>query len=125
VILAALGHAYAQSGDRQTAQELLLELSRRSSEQYVPSFCEAVIWAGLSRKEEMFRCLTKAYEERCSWLFALRVEPLFYAYRSEPSFIELLHRVGLPRVQTSFGAGKTPTHIPILKQAKAEYARLQ
>jgi serine/threonine protein kinase/tetratricopeptide (TPR) repeat protein len=101
VMLAALGHAQAQSGNRQRAQELLLELRAQSTEQYVPSFCMAVVMAGLGGKEQMFEWLTKAYNERCSWLFALRVEPMFDAYRSEPCFTDLLHRVGLPTTRTS------------------------
>ena len=92
VILAALGHTYAQSGDGARARNLLLEVSA-PSEQYVPSFCKAVICAGLGRKEEMFEWLTKAYHERSSWLLSLNVEPLFSAYRTEPSFVELLRRV--------------------------------
>jgi TolB-like protein/Flp pilus assembly protein TadD len=109
VLLAALGHAYAQSGNRQRANELVLELRPPSPQQYVPSFCMAVVWAGLGDKEQMFEWLTKSYDERCSWLFALRVEPIFDAHRSEPRFTDLLHRVGLPITRTSPRAGKRPT----------------
>jgi tetratricopeptide (TPR) repeat protein len=96
VMLAALGHAHAQSGNREQAQDLLRELSKQSADQYVPSFSMAVIWAGLGGKQEMFAWLNKAYDERSSWLLALGVEPLFDCYRQEAGFTELLGRVGLP-----------------------------
>jgi hypothetical protein len=95
VMVAALGHTYAQAGDRRRAQELLDELSRRPSEQYVPSFCIAVICAGLGEDEEMFQRFERAYEERSSWMFALKVEPMFNRYRSTPRFDKLLAQIGL------------------------------
>jgi len=104
VMMAALGHTYAQAGDRRRAQELLDELRRHPSEQYVPSFCIAVICAGLGEDEEMYQWFERAYEERSSWMFALKVEPLFNRYRLTPRFHKLLAKIGL--VSPS---GKTPT----------------
>ncbi len=95
VMVAALGHTYAQAGHRRRAQELLDELSQHPSEQYVPSFCIAVICAGLGEDEEMFQRFERAYEERSSWMFALKVEPMFNRYRSTPRFDKLLAQIGL------------------------------
>lgn len=95
VILASLGHVHARNGSREQAQDFLFELRKRSPNQYVPSFCMAVICAGLEEEDEMFNWLAKAVEERSSWLFALKVEPLFNRYHSEPKFDDLIGKIGL------------------------------
>lgn len=95
VIVAALGHAHAKTGHRERAEELQRELLQPSSARYVPTFCMALICAGLGQTHEMFEWLTKAYNERSSWVFALNVEPLFNEYRREPRFRDLVHRIGL------------------------------
>jgi tetratricopeptide (TPR) repeat protein len=97
VMLAWLGHAQAQRGDRDRAQQVLLQLCNEPESRYVPSFCKAVVCAGLRDEEGMFGWLAKAYDERSSWLFALKVEPIFREYRDCPSFTELLRRIGLPQ----------------------------
>jgi eukaryotic-like serine/threonine-protein kinase len=98
VMLASLGHIYARGGNRQHAQELLLELQNHPPEQYISSFCMAIICAGLGDTADMFDWLAKAYEERSSWLFAIKVEPMFHSYRSESRFINLISRIGLPTI---------------------------
>jgi hypothetical protein len=80
-------------GNRQKAEDLLFELRQRAPEQYVPSFCMAVICAGLGDGVQMYEWLDKAFDERSSWLFALRVEPMFNASRSQPRFAELVKRI--------------------------------
>ena len=70
-------------------------MRRHPSEQYVPSFCIALICAGLGEDEEMFQWFERAYEERSSWMFALKVEPMFNKYRSAPRFHKLLAQIGL------------------------------
>jgi hypothetical protein len=99
VMLAALGHVYARSGDQQRAQTLLLELRNHPTEQYISSFCMAIICAGLGDADAMFNWLGKSYEERSSWLFAIKVEPMFHSSRSDPRFIDLTERVGLPAIK--------------------------
>jgi hypothetical protein len=44
----------------------------------------------------MFGWLGKSYDERSSWLFALKVEPIFREYRDQSRFTDLLRRIGLP-----------------------------
>lgn len=95
VMLASLGHVHAQDGSRERAHDLVLELRNRSSEHYVPSFCMAVILAGLGEQQEMLNWLAKAVEERSSWLLALKTEPLFTRYRSEHKFAALIREIEL------------------------------
>jgi hypothetical protein len=56
----------------------------------------AIVYSGLKDKDEAFRWLEKAYEEREGNLVYLNVEPRFDAIRSDPRFRDLARRVGLP-----------------------------
>jgi tetratricopeptide (TPR) repeat protein len=96
VMLAALGHAYAVSGRKAEAQGILAELAERSRRQYVPAFSVATIHAGLGDHDRTFEWLERAFEERSSWLLSLKVEPMFAGLRSDPRFLDLVRRVGLP-----------------------------
>lgn len=92
---AALGHAYAVSGQRSKAQKILIELSRLSKRRYVPAYSIARIYIGLGRKDQAFKWLQKAYEERAEALVYLNLDPTFDSLRSDPRFIDLVRRVGL------------------------------
>src|SRR5438552_5402639 len=54
----------------------------------------AVIYTCLGDKEQAFRWLEKAYEERSSFLVYSLWEPRLDPLRSDPRFQELLHRIG-------------------------------
>ena len=94
--LSGLAHAYAVSGRRGRAEEILAELSELSKRRYVPPFFMAIVYSGLKDKDQAFRWLEKAYEEREGNLVYLNVEPRFDAIRSDPRFRDLARRVGLP-----------------------------
>ena len=95
-IVAALGYTYAVSGNKGEAQKLLDELNELSAQGYIPPFDIALIHLGLGEKDQAFEWLEKAYEERSRWLTGLKVDPIFDSLRSDPRFIDLLNRVGLP-----------------------------
>ncbi len=94
--LARLGHGYAVAGKRREAQKVLNELNDLSKQKYVSSYDIAVIYVGLGEKEQAFAWLEKAYDERSTWLEFLKVEPQLDPLRSDPRFVELVRRVGLP-----------------------------
>ncbi len=50
----------------------------------------------LGEADEAFRWLEKAYEERNTDLVWLKVAPKWDNIRSDPSFTDLVKRVGLP-----------------------------
>jgi TolB-like protein/Flp pilus assembly protein TadD len=95
--LSGLGHAYAVSGRRGRAEEILAELMELSKRRYVPPFFMAIVYSGLKDKDQAFRWLEKAYEDREANLVYLNVEPRFDALRSDPRFQALVRRVGLPK----------------------------
>ena len=94
-ILALLAHEYAVSGDKANADKLLDKLTAISRGKYVPAVYFAVIYIGLHRKDDAFRWLDKAYQERCEYLVYLGSEPLADPLRDDPRFASLLARLGL------------------------------
>ncbi|HEX2714528.1 MAG TPA: tetratricopeptide repeat protein, partial [Candidatus Acidoferrales bacterium] len=94
--LAALGHAYAVSGQTVGAQHVLAQLKELAEKRYVLPYSIATIYAGLGETDEAFRWLERAYEERSGWLIWLRAEPVSDALRPDPRFQDLLRRIGLP-----------------------------
>ncbi len=93
--LAYLGHAYAVSGRRSEAQMVLDQLRERAKRSHVSPFGMAMVYAGLSEKDQAFMWLEKAYEERAEELLLLKVDPKFDSLRSDPRFASLLRRIGL------------------------------
>jgi TolB-like protein/Flp pilus assembly protein TadD len=94
-ILALMGHEYAVSGDEVHANQILAQLTALSSKKYVPAVYFALVYIGLGRKDDAFRWLDKAYDERCEYLVYLNSEPLADPLRGDPRFSSLLSRIGL------------------------------
>jgi DNA-binding winged helix-turn-helix (wHTH) protein/TolB-like protein/Tfp pilus assembly protein PilF len=94
LMMSLLAHAYAVSGNRAEAQRLLGELGKQK-QRYVSPYTVATIYAGLGEKDQAFKWLEKAFEERDIWLMNLRVDPLFKSIRSDARFTSLLQRIGL------------------------------
>lgn len=95
LMLALLGHAYAVSGKRTEAQQVLNDLEQVQSQQYVSPYTVAAIHAGLGDQEQAFAWLEKAVEERDIWLMNLKVDPVFAKLRTNRKFTDLLARIRL------------------------------
>jgi tetratricopeptide (TPR) repeat protein len=91
-----LGHALAVSGEKGKALKVLDGLREGSKQTYVPAYDMAVIYVGLGEKDQAFRWLQNAYEERSSWLPLVAVNPVFDGLRSDPRFQDLLRRMNFP-----------------------------
>jgi hypothetical protein len=70
-------------------------LADLQGKRYVSSYTVAAIYAGLADKDQAFKWLEKAYEERDVWLMNLKVDPVFAKIRSDKRFTDLLARAGL------------------------------
>ncbi|HLG15085.1 MAG TPA: winged helix-turn-helix domain-containing protein [Blastocatellia bacterium] len=95
LMVALLGHAYAASGKKAKAREVLTELEQLPKERYVSPYTIAAIYAGLDEKDHAFKWLERAYDERDIWLMNLKVDPVMKNLRSDRRFKDLLGRIGL------------------------------
>jgi TolB-like protein/DNA-binding winged helix-turn-helix (wHTH) protein len=90
-----LREAYSTKGLRgywTTVRELVLPKFRTNP---IGWYRLAEINTYLGDKEEAFRWLEKAYEERPNWIPWIKVDPSLDALRSDPRFAALLRRMGL------------------------------
>ncbi len=68
VYLSGLGHAYAVTGRKREAQEIVLRLEESSKKRYVSPYHIAMIYAGLGDKEQTFKWLDEACSARDAFL---------------------------------------------------------
>ena len=112
-VLALLGHEYAVSGQRDDALQVAGKLRSLATQRYVPAVYVALIYTGLGDKDEAFRWMGAAVNERTEYLVYLGSEPLADPLRSDPRFADLMKQVGVsaksgPRISAHWSApGKT------------------
>jgi serine/threonine-protein kinase len=94
-ILGPLGHAYAVSGDREKARQVLTELGELSKRRYVAAFDTALIYTGLGDNERAFEWLEKSLKDRSWGMTYLKVDPRFDHLRPIQRFAELMRQMGL------------------------------
>lgn len=93
--LANLGHAYGRLGNRSEALRILAQFRDISKTHYVSPYAFALVYLGLSQKEQAFEWLRNAAAERSPALTTLRVDPVFDELRADPRFGSLLAQIGL------------------------------
>ncbi len=96
LMVSALAHAYARSGNRAEAEKLLAELQAESKKQYVSPYYLALVYVGLSRNEQALDWLEQAFADRSNGLVFLKVEPELDQLRLNPRFIALQRKLGFP-----------------------------
>ena len=88
-----LGYAYAISGDRPKAEQILRELEEMAKRQYVSTTAFADIHLGLGEKEKALDWLEKSYQDQESACWYLTVDPIYDSVRNEPRFQALVRKV--------------------------------
>jgi tetratricopeptide (TPR) repeat protein len=94
--LGNLGYAYAVSGNKKRARQILNKLNDDSKSQYVSPNSQALILVGLGENEQAISCLEKAVHENAA-LHHVKVDPAFAPLRGNPRFQQVLLRLGLAR----------------------------
>jgi len=89
-----LGSRYGFAGRRMDALKILDELKKASQRRYVPETTFAGLYFGLGDKDQAFRRLDQAYEDRETYLSQLRV-PAWDPLRADPRFKAIEKKVGL------------------------------
>ena len=94
-VLGCLGMAYAYSGQRDKAEELLGDMEKRSKEGYVSPVGAALIHLGLGEIDKFREWTEEALDYRDVTLPHLKVFPEFDSVRSEPWFQDVMKRMRL------------------------------
>jgi TolB-like protein/Tfp pilus assembly protein PilF len=92
---AALGLAYAVSGEMAETLKLAEAFQSAAKKRYIPPTYLGMLFAGLGDKDKAMAWLEKAFEERADGLTWLNVEPMLDEVRSDPRFESLIRRIGL------------------------------
>ncbi|MFZ1700617.1 MAG: tetratricopeptide repeat protein [Pyrinomonadaceae bacterium] len=90
------GYAYAKSGKRRKAEEIIERLREISKTQYVLTSYFAQIYGALGEKDMAITELEKAFEARDVDVTKINVHPYFDDLRDDPRFAAIAKRVGLP-----------------------------
>jgi DNA-binding winged helix-turn-helix (wHTH) protein/tetratricopeptide (TPR) repeat protein len=89
-----LGYTLAVSGRQSEARDVFEEMERAQDAGLVYGYYLALIAAGLGDREQMYRQLRNALDDRDPGLTFLLVEPRWAPYLREAAFQDVLNRVG-------------------------------
>jgi tetratricopeptide (TPR) repeat protein len=93
-VKADLAYAYAVSGQRNQATEILSEFLREFDPRSFPAAMIAEVYIGLGEKDLAFHWLHSAIDQKDLAVF-LKSDPLYDPLRSDPRFSTLLKRMNL------------------------------
>jgi serine/threonine protein kinase/Tfp pilus assembly protein PilF len=97
--IAQRARVYARMGRRGEALQLLKDLQRTTGPAMFPKVSAAAAWAALGEKDEAFKLLFNAVEERSQPLFTIKEDPPFDALRPDRRWKDLLRRMRFPEEQ--------------------------
>ncbi|MGO9273124.1 MAG: tetratricopeptide repeat protein [Terriglobia bacterium] len=95
ITISALGHAYAVSGKRQEAEQLLDQLVSLSKQKYVPAVYMMGICVGLGDNDQALRWLKQALQDRCDYVIYAPHEPGLDSLRADQRFQDLMRQTRL------------------------------
>lgn len=116
VALAAMGHAYGEWGKKKSALKIIDTLASLSTRRFVTSYGVALVYCSLEQKDQAFRWLNKAYDERSNWLVWLTSDPRLATLRSDRRYTDLVDRVGL-NINDSIALAEFSKKLSIYKAA--------
>jgi serine/threonine protein kinase/TolB-like protein/Tfp pilus assembly protein PilF len=93
----AFAAGYRKAKLKGACTALIEVLKNRSQGEYVSPYEIAVYYALMGDRDHTFEWLEKAYKERSGRLEYVKVEEFFEPFHSDPRYIDLLKRMGLPQ----------------------------
>jgi serine/threonine-protein kinase len=94
--IARMDEAFTKGGWRAYMETALLQTTLRPGNKPSP-YMVAAIYGRLGQKEEALAWLQKGYEERDFRMPLLSIDFEFDAFRSDPRFVDLVRKMGLPQ----------------------------
>jgi TolB-like protein/Tfp pilus assembly protein PilF len=88
----SLGYAYAASGDRAKAEQVLRNLDELAKKRYVSPALHASVYLGLGEKAKALDWIEKAYEDRDPMLW-WNTDQLYDSVRDDPRFQAIIQKV--------------------------------
>ncbi|HYW30855.1 MAG TPA: tetratricopeptide repeat protein [Gemmatimonas sp.] len=92
---AQLAYAYAVTGRRAAAEQIVDQLLQSSARRYVSPFDIAVAYTGLGDVDAAFRWLEQAFTEHAAGMDTIAITPAFEPLFDDPRWARLLGRMGL------------------------------
>ncbi len=92
----AIARIFALASKREEAMRILADLHDLAKKRYVSPFELASIHFAFREWEQGFEWLTRAFQDRCFELIAIKVDPRFDALMKDSRFTELSAQLGLP-----------------------------
>ena len=97
--VAVLGYVYALAGRDAEARSILRAIEERASRTYVVPLDFSLIYAALGERDQAFRWLRKAFEERTLLLVFINVAAWYDTVRDDPRFAPLVRDLGLSEAE--------------------------
>ncbi|MEP6788000.1 MAG: hypothetical protein ABJB40_06180 [Acidobacteriota bacterium] len=94
--LADAGYAYAKTGQREKALQVIERWKEGEKRKYVMNYWVAVTYAALGDRDGAFAELEKAYQAHDWFLQRLKVDPFMDPLRDDPRFVTMVKRLNLP-----------------------------
>ena len=95
MVSSCLGVAYAKTGQREKALEVIATVKEGAKQRYVMTYWLAAIFATLGDKDAAFRELETAYQARDWFLPRMKVDPFLDPLRDDPRFEAMIKRLNL------------------------------
>ena len=98
--VSSVGYAYAVSGDRAKAEQVLRDLEELAKQRYVSPANRAAVYLGLGEKEQALDWLEKAYEDRDPIFWWINGDQLYDSLRGAPRFEALVQKVDRTKAES-------------------------
>src|SRR5262249_53904187 len=83
------------SGGHSEARQILEDLKRWSQQRIMSPEEIASVYVALGEKDEAFKWLNRALDERGGGVHVIPLRPVFRPLHSDPRFLEIVRRIGL------------------------------
>jgi TolB-like protein/DNA-binding winged helix-turn-helix (wHTH) protein/tetratricopeptide (TPR) repeat protein len=93
-----LAWGYARCGRADQARLLLSQALKAKGAGYLEPNTVAQVFVALGDHDQALKWLNRAVEERAPYVIVMAVDPALEPLRSDPRFVRLLERVGLPMI---------------------------